>query len=68
MQIVIELNPETARQLDAIQNHTNQDHPSVIQQAIGLYYQQLQPHREFYIETRRQYDLVCNIPVITSSN
>ena len=68
MQIVIELDPEAARQLDAIQNHTNQDHPSVIQQAISLYYQQLQPHRQFYIETRRQYDLVCNIPANTSPN
>ena len=68
MQLIIELDPETARQLDAIQQHTNQDDAVVVRQAIGLYYQQLQPHRQFYIETKRQYDLVCNIPVGTSSN
>jgi predicted transcriptional regulator len=68
MQIIIELNADAVRQLDAIQNHTNQDRESVIEQGIGLYYQQLQPHREFYIETKRQYEITCNIPVGTSSN
>ena len=68
MQLIIELDAETARQLEAIQKHTNQDHTFVIQQGIGLYYQQLQPHREFYIETKRQYELICNVPVHTSSN
>ena len=68
MQLIIELDTETACQLDAIQQHTNQDNLTVIQQAIGLYYQQLQPHRQFYIETKTQYDLICNIPVSLSSN
>ncbi len=68
MQVIIELNAEAARQLDAIQNHTNQDRESVIEQGIGLYYQQLQPHREFYIETKRQYELTCNVSASTSSN
>jgi hypothetical protein len=44
MQLVIQLDPETARQLAAIQKQTNQDHMSAIQQGIGLYHQQLQPH------------------------
>jgi predicted transcriptional regulator len=68
MQLIIELDVETARQLDAIQQHTNQDDAAIVRQAIGLYHQQLQPHRQFYIETKRQYDLVCNIPVGTNSN
>jgi predicted transcriptional regulator len=68
MQIIIELDAETVSQLDAIQKHTNQDHTAVIQQGIGLYYQQLQPHRQFYIETKRQYELICNIPASTSAN
>lgn len=68
MQLIIELDVETARQLDAIQQHTNQDDAAIIRQAIGLYHQQLQPHRQFYVETKRQYDLVGNIPVGTNSN
>jgi predicted transcriptional regulator len=68
MQVIIELNAEVARQLDAIQNHTNQDRESVIEQGIGLYYQQLQPHREFYIDTKKQYELTCSVPANTSSN
>jgi predicted transcriptional regulator len=68
MQLIIELDAETAHKLDAIQKHTNQDHILVIQQGISLYYQQLQPHREFYVETKRQYELNCNIPESTSAN
>jgi predicted transcriptional regulator len=68
MQVIIELNAEVARQLDAIQNHTNQDRESVIEQGIGLYYQQLQPHREFHIDTKKQYELTCSVPANTSSN
>jgi predicted transcriptional regulator len=44
MQLTIQLDPETARQLAAIQKQTNQDHIAVIQQSIGLYHQQVQPH------------------------
>jgi hypothetical protein len=44
MQVTIQLDPETARQLAAIQKQTNQDHMAVIQQGIGLYHQQVQPH------------------------
>ncbi len=68
MQLIIQLDAETARQLAAIQDHTNQDHALVIQQGISLYFQQLQPHRQFYIETKRQYDLVGSSQAITSSN
>jgi predicted transcriptional regulator len=68
MQLIIQLDAETARQLEEIQNHTNQDPTLVIQQGIGLYYQQLQPHRQFYIETKRQYELVCSVPVNSGSN
>jgi predicted transcriptional regulator len=68
MQLIIELDSETARQLAEIQRHTNQDHVIVIQQGIGLYYQQVQPHRQFYIETQGQYDLVCDMAVNSSSN
>ena len=68
MQLIIELDAETARQLTELQKQTNQDHTVVIQQGIGLYYQQLQPHRQFYIETKRQYELIANMPVSTSCN
>ena len=68
MQIIIQLDAESARQLEEIQKHTNQDSALVIQQGIGLYYQQLQPHRQFYMETKRHYELVGTIPATTSSN
>jgi hypothetical protein len=54
--------------LDAIQQHTNQEQMEVIRQGIGLYYQQLQPHRQFYLETKRQYDLVYTAPASVSVN
>ena len=68
MQLIIELDAETARQLTELQKQTNQEHTVVIQQGISLYYQQLQPHRQFYIETKKQYDSIANIPVSTSCN
>ena len=68
MKLIIELDPETTRQLIELQKQTNQDHAVVIQQGIGLYYQQLQPHRQFYIETKRQYELIANIPASASCN
>jgi hypothetical protein len=68
MQLIIELDSETARQLDAIQKHTNQDYTLVIQQGIGLYYQQLQPHCKLYVETKKQFDPTVNIPVSTIAN
>jgi hypothetical protein len=68
MQLIIQLDPETARQLEEIQKHTNQEHALVIQQGIGLYYQQLQPHRQFYMETKRHYELVGSAPANTSAN
>jgi predicted transcriptional regulator len=68
MQLIIQVDAETARQLDEIQKQTNQDPALVIQQGIGLYYQQVQPHRQFYIQTKRQHELVSNVPVNSSSN
>ena len=68
MQLIIQLDAESARQLEEIQKHTNQDSALVIQQGIGLYYQQLQPHRQFYMETKRHYEFVGNMPATTSSN
>ncbi len=68
MQLIIELDAETTRQLTEIQQHTNQDPTMVIQQGIGLYHQQIQPHRQFYIEIQRQYDLTANVAVNTNAN
>ena len=68
MQIIIQLDAQTAQQLEEIQKHTNQDPSLVIQQGIGLYHQQLQPHRQFYIETKRQYELVCSASANSSTN
>ena len=45
MQLVIQLDPESARQLDLIQKHTNQDHNTIIRQVINLYHQQVQSTR-----------------------
>jgi hypothetical protein len=68
MQLIIQLDAQTAQQLEEIQKHTNQDPSLVIQQGIGLYHQQLQPHRQFYIETKRQYELVCSAPADSHTN
>ena len=68
MKLIIELDAETTRQLIELQEQTNQDSAVVIQQGISLYYQQLQPHRQFYIETKRQYELTANIPVSAGCN
>jgi hypothetical protein len=58
MQLVIQLDTESARQLAAIQKYTNQDHNTVIQQVISLYYQQIQPHYRVRIEEIDRYELV----------
>jgi hypothetical protein len=68
MQLIIQLDATTARQLEEIQKQTNQDPILVIQQGIGLYHQQLQPHHQFYVETKREYDLVGSTPVNSSAN
>jgi hypothetical protein len=68
MQFIIQLDAQTAQQLEEIQKHTNQDLSLVIQQGIGLYHQQLQPHQQFYIETKRQYELVCSASANSSTN
>lgn len=68
MQIVIELDAETARQLETIQKYTNQDHASIVKQSIGLYHQQLQPHCELFFATAREYNLVGSAPVHANAN
>ena len=57
--LTIELDLETARQLAVIQKQTNQDHIAVIQQSIGLYHQQVQPHYLERIEVHPSSDLLC---------
>jgi hypothetical protein len=61
MEITIKLDPEQVRQLEAIQKYTNQDLDTVIQQGIGLYHQQLQPHYQLRLDLDRKYELVCNV-------
>lgn len=68
MEITIKLDPEHARQLAAIQKYTNQDLETVIQQGIGLYHQQLQPHYQVRMELDRKYDLVCNVSTKASAD
>jgi hypothetical protein len=58
MQLILQLDPESARQLAAIQEYTNQDHNTVIQQVIGLYYQQIQPHCQLRLAEIDRYELV----------
>jgi hypothetical protein len=67
MQITIELDPETARQLAAIQKQTNQDHMAVIQQSIGLYHQQVQPHYLPQMGILQTSNLSCINSAISSS-
>jgi hypothetical protein len=67
MQLIIQLDPETARQLAAIQKQTNQDHMSVIQQGIGLYHQQVQPHSLPPMAILPAADLSCAISANSSS-
>jgi predicted transcriptional regulator len=57
--LTIQLDSETARQLEVIQKQTNQDYISVIQQGIGLYHQQVQPHYTARIEVPPSSDLLC---------
>jgi hypothetical protein len=54
MQLIIHIDDEYARQLALIQKQTNQDHTTVIQQGIGLYYQQVQPYCQIRSEIARQ--------------
>jgi hypothetical protein len=61
MEITIKLDPEHARQLAAVQQYTNQDLDTVIQQGIGLYHQQVQPHYQLRMDLDRKYSLVCNV-------
>jgi hypothetical protein len=68
MQLTIQLDPETARQLAAIQKQTNQDHMAVIQQSIGLYHQQVQPHYLPQMEMLQASDLSCITSVSSSVN
>ncbi len=56
--LTIQLDPETARQLEMIQKQTNQDHMSVIQQGIGLYHQQVQLHYLDRVEVPPSSDLL----------
>ncbi len=67
MEITIKLDPEYARQLEVIQEYTNQDAATVIQQGISLYHQQLQPHYKLRMELDR-YNLVCNVASDTLVN
>jgi len=45
MQLIVQLDPESARQLALIQEHTNQDHDTIIRQVLDLYHQQIQATR-----------------------
>ena len=60
MQLIVQLDEESARQLAAIQEYTNQDHNTVIQQVISLYHQQIQPHYRIRLADLSQYELVSS--------
>ena len=47
MQLTIQLDPESARKLASIQEHTNQDHETIVRQVLDLYHQQLQGTRRW---------------------
>jgi hypothetical protein len=68
MQLTIQLDPESARQLAIIQQQTNQDQMSVIQQGIGLYHQQVHPHYLARMEVPQVPDLFCATTVDTNSD
>ncbi len=60
MQLIVQLDAESARQLELIQEYTNQNHNNVIQQALSLYYQQIQPHYRVRLAASIQHQLVSN--------
>ena len=47
LQLTIQLDPESARKLASIQEHTNQDHETIVRQILDLYHQQLQATRRW---------------------
>lgn len=57
-EITIKIDAELARQLEFVQDYTNQDFKTVIEQGVSLYYQQLQPHCQVRIALDPKYDLV----------
>jgi hypothetical protein len=59
MQLIINLDRESAQQLAEIQKYTNQEHTIVCQQAIGLYHQQIQISGRVQLEEFDRSELNC---------
>jgi predicted transcriptional regulator len=54
MKLIVELDPEFDHQLVVIQKQTNQDHQTIIKQAIELYHQQIQSSRSLIPSGKHQ--------------
>jgi hypothetical protein len=63
MQLIINLNRESAQQLAEIQKYTNQEQTIVCQQAIGLYHQQIQISGRVQLEEFDRSELDCNYQI-----
>jgi hypothetical protein len=57
MQIIIDLDPESARQLVAIQNQTDRDHSEIFRAGIELYHQQIQQSDRIQLAHHQQSEL-----------
>jgi hypothetical protein len=57
MQLIIHLDPESARQLMAIQNQTDRDHGTILRTGIELYHQQIQQSDRIQLAQHQQSEL-----------
>jgi hypothetical protein len=57
MQIIIDLDPESARQLVEIQNQTDRDHSTIFRAGIELYHHQIQHSDRIQLAQHQQSEL-----------
>jgi predicted transcriptional regulator len=63
MQIVIDLDPESARQLVEIQTQTDRDHSTIFRTGIERYHHQIQQSDRIQLAQHKQIDGRMNSPV-----
>ena len=58
MQVTINLNAQSVKNLADIRSQTNQHLDTIVSQGLSLYHQQLQAHRQMILEVDLQDDIV----------
>ena len=58
MQVTINLNAQSVKNLADIRSQTNQHLDTIVSQGLSLYHQQLQAHRQMIVEVDLQDDIV----------